>query len=258
MNMKRTISIAAFIACGVNMEAAIASAAPNQTIPDDPYNGVGSTVSVSGQGILSAGFQLQVNLVIDGEWNGDLYAYLTHSGTIAILLNRPGRNSIDPYGYKDSGMNITLQDYGPIGANKDIHWYQDTVGTHLRGQLTGTWAPDGRQSFPTDTIGTEDRTANLGAFSNIGLDGSWTLFMADMSPGSSQRLVSWSLDVVPISTVPEPSTWFAGLGAIGMLAYFAAKGVNCCKTKQDFHLFHIASSISLENDLPLFLRISRI
>src|SRR5437899_5148646 len=41
---------------------------------------------------------------VSGGWNGDLYAYLVHDSGFAILLNRVGRSSSEPFGYGDAGM----------------------------------------------------------------------------------------------------------------------------------------------------------
>ncbi|MCX6894794.1 MAG: PEP-CTERM sorting domain-containing protein, partial [Verrucomicrobia bacterium] len=46
------------------------------------------------------------------------------------------------------------------------------------------------------------------------VNGTWTLFLADMSGGDVSTLVSWGLNV---SVVPEPTTW-ALIGFVALLA----------------------------------------
>ncbi|MFM2294366.1 MAG: Proprotein convertase P-domain, partial [Verrucomicrobiota bacterium] len=42
------------------------------------------------------------------------------------------------------------------------------------------------------------------AFGGANANGTWTLFLADLSGGDISTLVSWGMD---ISVVPEPITW---------------------------------------------------
>ena len=211
-HMKWTMTLGAFTAYGLHAHAAFVTMTTPLDVQDDPYNPTASTVEVKGMGNLPAGSQLQVNLQIVGEWNGDLYAYLSHNGKIAILLNRPGKSAGKVAGYDDSGLNVTFQD-----DYTDIHGYRGgSPDKPLSGTLQGIWGPDGRKVDPNTIMGTEKRTDLLNSFDGASLDGKWTLFVADMSKGSAQRLESWSLDVVG-TPIPEPSTYLAGLGALGML-----------------------------------------
>jgi len=84
---------------------------------------------------------------------------------------------------------VTLSDTG----STDIH---AATGS----PVTGTYTPD--------SASTLDAT-----FGGISADGTWTLFLADLSAGGgTSTLTSWG---VGISVVPEPVTWalivFAGL-----------------------------------------------
>ena len=78
-------------------------------IPDGSFIGLSDTrtlTGVTGNTITD----VNVRLNISGGWNGDLYAYLVHSGGFSVLLNRVGRATGSSFGYSDAGMNVTLDD----------------------------------------------------------------------------------------------------------------------------------------------------
>ena len=187
----------------------------NTAIPDGNPVGISSSTSISVQ---SASYisSIHVNLDITGGFNGDLYAYLAGpTGQFAVLLNRVGVTAGDAFGYSDAGFNITFDQSGP-----NIHNYQGGSYTLVGGQLTGTWAPDGRNINPASAPGLFDSAstgADLGQFINIDPNGAWTLFLADMSGGGQSTLNSWGLTIV---TVPEPQTWAMLAGGAGMLLMF--------------------------------------
>jgi hypothetical protein len=66
--------------------------------------------------------------------------------------------------------------------------------------VTGTYQPDGGTT--------------LAALNGVNANGTWTLFLADLSGGDTATLVSWGVD---ISVVPEPVTW-------ALLAFAAVAG----------------------------------
>ena len=142
-----------------------------------------------------------MNLTISGGYNGDLYGYLVlqsndGSTTTAILLNRvgSGESGVSSYGYATAGFNnITLSSAG----GQNIH----TVETPTTG---GTYAADGRAVDPNGSFAGAATTSGLGLLNGHDAQGTWTLFLADMSAGSTGMLVSWGLDV---SVIPEPATW---------------------------------------------------
>jgi len=183
----------------------------NSTIPDGNPVGLVSTTTVSGlANVISS---IQVNLDITGGFNGDLYAYLLGpQGGFAVLLNRVGMSSSNAFSYSDAGFNITLS-----SGSQNIHFYQDVTNT-LGGQLTGTWAPDGRNISPgsaPNIFDTAATSANFDLFASTIPNGDWTLFIADLASGGGQTtLVSWGLTIV---TVPEPQTWMLIAGGFGAL-----------------------------------------
>lgn len=182
---------------------------PNASIPDNSTVGVVSEQIVSG---FTGGVgQVTVRLSIssagsDPMFNGDLYVALTHNSQQTVLINRPGRRTGSSLGYGDSGFDVTLND----SATADIHNYRLTLnGSHSisisstepPGALTGSWQPDARKVDPFLVTSDSPRTASLSVFNGQDGNGTWTLFVADFSPGGTAKLNSWTLEVSP---VPEP------------------------------------------------------
>lgn len=60
-----------------------------QVIPDNNPSGVAYALQFTQTGWRIT--DLTVTFTITGGWNGDLYAYLSHLGGVAVLLNRVGR-----------------------------------------------------------------------------------------------------------------------------------------------------------------------
>jgi len=166
-------------------------------ITDGSPVGITSSLDVSGSGLIG---DVSVHLNITGGYNGDLYGYLVlqsadSTTTTAILLNRVGRgeSGVSSFGYSTVGFgSITL---GTSGT--DIHTVQTPTGAV-------TYSADGRTVNPNGDFSGATRTAGLDGFTGINANGTWTLFLADMSSGGQSTLVSWGLD---ITVVPEPVTW---------------------------------------------------
>lgn len=215
---KKTVLLVALVA-GFSVSVSTLSAAelltntfsttPNVSIPDNNLVGVASVQTIATP-ILSIS-NVSVTLNISGGFVGDLYGYLTYGNQLAILLNREGRTASNPFGYLDSGLNVTLSD---AAANGDIHSYR-LVSNPNGGILTGLWAPDARNTHPFSSLDTTPRTAFLSSFTGLNPNGDWTLYLADVSPVGSSTLNGWSLEVVGV--VPEPATWYL-LGAGAFLA----------------------------------------
>jgi subtilisin-like proprotein convertase family protein len=172
----------------------------NQYIPDGPAGGVAYSFRFeeTGQQISS----IIVTLSISGGYNGDLYASLSHGSAYAVLLNRVGGSAGNPYGSGGSGFEITLS----MGLLNDIHNASGTPGQPIAGSY---FSADGRVNY-TDTG--RDTAHTLDAFNLVDPQGTWTLFFADLSPGSVSTLNGWSVE---ITTVPEPVNLALGfLGGI--------------------------------------------
>lgn len=140
-----------------------------------------------------------VNLNVIGGWNGDLYVYLVHGSGFAVLLNRPGRTTVETDGSATVGLAVTLDD----AAFNDIHTTIPMSG----GLVSGTFQPDGRIVDPLLVLDTDPRPATLSSFGGLDANGTWTLFVADQSAGSTSTLQSWGLTV---TGVPEPSVVLLG------------------------------------------------
>jgi subtilisin-like proprotein convertase family protein len=160
-------------------------------IPDGNPNGVTSDIFINGVGGMVT--NLSVSLQISGGFNGDLFAYLySDNGGFAVLLNRIGKTSGNPFGSLDTGLNLTLSDTAPT----DVH-YADFSGA----VATGIWQPDGRNVDPQIVNDTYLRDALLDAFTGRTPNGTWTLFLADLAGGGEATRVAWTIS---FNVVPEP------------------------------------------------------
>jgi len=166
----------------------------NASIPDGNLSGWVSSQNVSTMpaGTLQG---VAVNLELSSGWTGDLYAYLTHSSGFAVLLNQVGTPG-QPFGYGAANWNITLADDGFNGGSYNpLHSYG---GGNLSGS---TWNG-------TDSLN--------GAFLSTSPNGTWSLFVADLSGGGLTTVQSWGLQM-DIVAVPEVESWIAAAlaGAFG-------------------------------------------
>ena len=217
MKIKQTLILA--VAAILVMGASVAQATfytynyttgfSTTNVPDGNPAGWADSRSISGipnsggDGTTSVIEDVNVRVNISGGYNGDLYGYIQlhdelGATVLTVLLNRVGKGTgSEPqftFGYSTSGMNVTLDDEGGDGA---IHTTA-TPGSGL------SYTPDG------------------GLLSNLDgkhANGTWTLFLADMSGGSVSSVTSWGLD---INVVPEPVTWaLIGFGAVVGLVQLA-------------------------------------
>jgi hypothetical protein len=198
----------------------------NANIPD------GSAVGWSGTGTASGYLptisDISVKLNISGGYNGDLYAYISYGGVLVPLLNRVGVTATgggNSFGYGDTGFDVTLSS---AGAN-DVHFYGNhSPSFNGSGQLTGTWQPDGRAIDPQSSPSTFDSASRVsfGSYNGLNPNGTWTLFIADLSAGGQSQLVSWELD---ITAVPEPVNVALGIFAGVFLAVTLARSARVRK-----------------------------
>ncbi len=182
-------------------------------IPDGDPAGFTDTHTVSGT--VGAINNVSVTLNLSGGYNGDLYGYLVQqsadgSVTASILLNRVGSTVGNPYGSSASGMSVTLTGDTTQGY-ANIHDVAAPVNN-------GIYLADGRAVDPNGNVAGASSTAGLNVFDGKNANGTWTLFLADVSPIGQSTLVSWSLD---ISVVPEPTTY----ALIGFGLLVAATGI---------------------------------
>jgi subtilisin-like proprotein convertase family protein len=190
--------------------------AQGYTIPDGDPNGMSLTYDLSLPSMINIS-NITVSLDISNGYNGDLYAYLAGpNGGFSVLLNRTGVTNGNSFGYSDTGFNVTLSD----AAAYNIQYYQSTpaYATNGIGQLTGTWQPDGvnidPQSSPSLLASTSPSTP-LSSFDGTDPNGTWVLFLADLSAGNQSVEGPISVTIV---TVPEPATLaLAATGGIALL-----------------------------------------
>jgi subtilisin-like proprotein convertase family protein len=171
------------------------------TIPDHDIIGIADTRSVTTS--FTEITSIEVAISLSGGWNGDLYAYLSHAGGFCVLLNRPGRTLAVPDGSGSSAISVVFSDL----ATADIH-----TALPGSGVVSGRYQPDGRNDDPLTVLDTTLRSAFLDSFIGVNPNGEWTLFIADVSSGSSTVFNSWSL---AITAVPEPASTM--LVACGLL-----------------------------------------
>src|SRR2546426_2405484 len=154
-------------------------------IPDGDAAGVSDVRTITS--VITQISSITVSLDISGEFNGDLYASLRHDSGFSVLLNRPGRTSLSPAGYGDSGLNVTLSDGA---ANGDIHLYRTVLAPEAGSPLTGEWQSDGRNVDPGLVLDTSPRTAGLDVFNGLNANGEWMLFVADLQSCGANTLQS--------------------------------------------------------------------
>lgn len=193
----------------------------SQVIPDDDLTGVAFPFSILGGAPQIE--EVTVTLNISGEWNGDLYAYLSHDSGFAVLLNRVGVGQSTPgsdaLGYGDTGFaGLVLSSAAP----NNVHFYGNASPTlNGSGQLTGTWKPDGRAIAPNSAPSAFDAegSADFTSFSGLSPNGSWMLFIADAAPGSLSTLTSFTVSMTAVpETVPLPLAAF-GTSLAAMVAW---------------------------------------
>lgn len=206
--MKRISSISIFcillLAFALHASASVSSNvfssgfANSGYVPDNNPSGWTDTRTLSGYTGGSALVEdVQVTLNIVGGWNGDLYGYLVHSSGFVVLLDRVGNSTFSPYGYGEAGFTgVTL-------ADNVAHTSIESYG----GSSSAAAALSG------GTYNSQNGTLNT-AFDGLAVNGTWTLFLADLSSGDISQVTGWTLT---IDAVPEPTTW-------AMLIFGAAFG----------------------------------
>jgi subtilisin-like proprotein convertase family protein len=206
---KVAVLVVGFLLAGAACADLVESGDLNLEIPDNSDFGVSDTLTVSGLDGLIGNLAVSLDIgATDGgvAFNGDLYVYLQHGASLAVLLNRSGKSDENDFGYSDDGFNVTFTLYGD-----DIHTYGGNDGE----TLTGEWGADGRKVDPNDVVDTDAQTAELDVFLNTEANGEWTLFVADLNSGGTAQVNNWSLSV---DAVPEPYTIsLIGLFGVGFL-----------------------------------------
>jgi subtilisin-like proprotein convertase family protein len=200
--MKRILALAFIVCSGLSAHAVLYSTnwTVGAAVPDNNLSGLANSQTVAASGTLNPG-SLLVSVALTGGWNGDLYAYLVHGSGFAVLLDRVGPGT---YGYSTAGMDV---------------WLTDGAGV---GNIDSTPAP-----FSASSAAPYSRTGyagSLASFDGLNVNGTWTLFVADLSGGSVSTLQSWGLEM-DIVAVPEVETWVAAVLAGLFGAYWLNRQV---------------------------------
>ena len=192
------------VSASASLTTTISSGTINTTVPDGNSDGITSMLNVSGLGnILSSGDNVSVTLNISGGNNGDLVAYLIFGSHTVTLLNRPGLAG-DPsgLGYMDPGYNnVTLSD----GSYANINSYGGSGGAQVS---TGTYNPSGGST-------------TFQSYNGLNSDGSWVLFISDLSGGDGANvsvLNNWSLTITTVPEKENEALAFFGIIVIGGIA----------------------------------------
>ncbi|MDG2123045.1 MAG: proprotein convertase P-domain-containing protein [Verrucomicrobiales bacterium] len=181
-------------------------------VPDGNPSGLANVQNISGT--IDTITSLKVSLNVTTQFNGDLYAYVTHGSGFSVLLNRTGVINNGEFGYNDDGFNVTFSDL----ATHDVHLYNDFIAPLApTTALTGEWQPDGRLIDPDLVESGSPRTSpTLNSFNGLDPDGDWTLFVADLVTGDPATLNSWSLEITG-TVIPEPSrALMLGVGLLSL------------------------------------------
>ena len=172
---------------------------PSGIVPDD-VGSIAFSETISGSQISNL-TDVLVTISLSGAlpgqgWAGDMYVSLNRDlgSQTAVLLNQVGVTASNAAGSSGNGWSITFQNGAPNG---DIHFAIPAAPATI---VTGTWQPDGRLN-PTAS----DRPAGLGVFVGGTGNATWYLNLADLAPGGSMTLNSWSLTLEGTSPVPEPA-----------------------------------------------------
>jgi len=203
--MKKTLILGTVLAAALQVQAVIYSTnwTVNASIPDNNYSGWANSQTVSGvSGTLQG---VAVNLNLTSGWSGDLYAYLMHDSGFVVLLDRVGTPGLT-YGFGAGSMSVTLADNG---------FNSQTITANIHGagaNATGYYNPDNDNAGLAGT----GASGSLGSFLSTSPNGTWSLFVADLSGGGVTTVTSWGLQM-DIVAVPEVETWVAAAlaGAFG-------------------------------------------
>lgn len=124
---------------------------------------------------------VDLELQIEHQWNGDLIVQLAHADVTATVIHRPGYPIPNPYvGYGDTGFNVVLDDW----TDESI----EHATSQGYGPVTGTYRP---------------HPDLLSVFNGLDAHGPWTVTLLDPIPSFAGRLNAWELRIgTPTGTPP--------------------------------------------------------
>jgi len=147
---------------------------------------------------------LDIDLIVEHSNQGDLRIWLEHvtSGTMAVLMDRPGMDGSNPFGFSADNLGNP----GGTAGNEDKFFFDDDAFNvydvpAVQGpgidNVTGSWIPENP----------------LSVFNGLDKRGVWRLHVADLSGGDTGSILNFSLHFV--NEVPGPGP-LALLGAAGL------------------------------------------
>jgi hypothetical protein len=158
---------------------------PNQVIPDNSPVGVGYGFTFGESELTVISLVLTINM--SGGFNGDMYGYLQHGGTLIELFNPA---SFSAGGASGTSLNLSL------ASGTGLNPLSGATAANLAGGLT--YAASG----------------NLNGFGGADPNGLWTLFFGDQGAGDRMTLNSFNLS---ITAVPEPVNVALGIFGVGIV-----------------------------------------
>jgi len=164
--------------------APTAVASPFGAIPDNDPVGVSLSLTVGSSETIT---DLDLGLVIEHTWQGDLVISLTHvpSGTTAVLVDQPGLPEI-AFGFDNNnyGNIISLEPFILDDAAELAYDFPVAA----RNDVVGRWKPD---------------ASALSVFNGLNSSGEWLLTVSDNEAGDVGFVYEYSLSVnQPNDTCP--------------------------------------------------------
>jgi subtilisin-like proprotein convertase family protein len=122
--------------------------------------------------------EVEVDVTIDSKDTGRVTSTLTHTGDVAVLLNRTGMDERFSVGNtKDGGMECYFDDDQP--QDRDVH-LEPALSSQ---EMVGLYQPDGRGEYVTNGITMDDRDNMLFVLAGADSAGDYDMYVADYRPG---------------------------------------------------------------------------
>jgi len=167
---------------------------PNLAIPDNNAAGVSSIINVPGTEVIA---DVDVDLIINHTWAGDICVTLNHGATTINLIQEVGNATagcfVAGFGCSCDNLNIILNDEGAGGP----------LDSSIANCGTGAAA------CSTPAPGYVPIQA-LSAFDGMTKDGNWTLTVSDSAGADLGTLVQWSLHITTAGEQVPTCTGCAG------------------------------------------------